>query len=221
MDAQNLLILTVYIIVVLYVFYKAHQSLDTQVVIDPDKDFINEQIEKNGLKDIVDINFSKLRPSYQLDDLKTIPITIINKSDKGEAPSLCSLLVDWDQSSLTDIEDVTGRVILVTKGLTEVPQQQAKSVLAPGQKLQEELSDAKDLSKPLFKTNKLKKAAQTGKPFFLRIFLLVSYPGEISKADDIGKKGRTCFVRCKLTPKKLRWSKALVIAFKPRKPKNA
>ena len=45
MDAQNLLILTVYIIVVLYVFYKAHQSLDTQVVIDPDKDFINEQID--------------------------------------------------------------------------------------------------------------------------------------------------------------------------------
>jgi hypothetical protein len=217
MDAQNLLILTVYIIVVLYVFYKAHQSLDTQVVIDPDKDFINEQIEANGLKGIVDINFSKLKASYQFDDLKTIAITIINTSDKGDNPTLNSVRVDWDESSITDFDGVTDRIIRVTKGLAEIPQKQAASIVVPGQKVQADLSDAKDINKPLFKANKLKKAAQTDKPFFLRLFLKISYPGE-SKP---GENERTCFVRCKLTPKKLRWAKALVIAFKPRKPKNA
>ncbi len=203
MDNRNLLVFTVYLIIVTYVFYKAYQSLETQVTIDLDTESLNEELVANDLKDIVDIDFKKLKPSYQLDDVKVLKIGIKNKSSEESA---ITIRINWDESSITNYEGNVSRIIRVTKGLSEVPQKQVPSIIVANQKIEEELSDDKDLGGNLFKVQKLKKAAQKGDPFTLRLSFKVSQPGAAERA---------CFVNCKLVPKKLRWTKALVIALTP------
>lgn len=203
MDSRNLLVLTVYLIIVTYVFYKAYQSLETQVTVELDTAFLNEELEANELKDIVDIDFKKLRPSYQLDELKTLRISIKNKSSEESA---ITIRVNWDESSITNYEGNVSRIIRVTKGIAEIPQKQVPSIIVANQKIDEELSDDKDLNGNLFKVERLKKAAQKSDPFTLRLSFKVS---------EHGAGERSCFVNCKLIPKKLRWTKALVIALTP------
>lgn len=203
MDNRNLLVLTVYIIIVIYVFYKAYQSLETQITLEVDNAFINDELTTNEIKDIVDIDFKKLKQSYQLDDLKTLRIGIKNKSSEESA---ITIRVNWDESSITNYEGNVSRIIRVTKGLSEIPQKQVPSIIVANQKLDEELSDDKDLSGNLFKVEKLKKASKKSEPFTLRLSFKLSQPGAVE---------RSCFVNCKLTPRKLRWTKALVIALTP------
>ena len=209
MDNRNLLVFTVYLIIVTYVFYKAYQSLETQITIDLDTASLNEELVANDLKDIVDIDFKKLKPSYQLDEVKNLKIGIKNKSPEESA---ITLRVNWDESSITNYEGNVSRLIRVTKGLSEVPQKQVPSIIVANQKVEEDLSDDKDLGGNLFKVQKLKKAAQKADPFILRLSFKVSQPG----AAD-----RTRFINCKLIPKKLRWTKALVIALTPPPKKKA
>jgi uncharacterized protein YpmB len=72
MESVNLLIFTVYIIVVTYVFYQAYKSLENQVTITLDKDALDRQLEEQELKNSVEIKF-KLKSRYSLDGLKTLP----------------------------------------------------------------------------------------------------------------------------------------------------
>jgi hypothetical protein len=203
MDSRNLLVLTVYLIIVAYVFYKAYQSLENKVTLELDTSFLNEELEENGLKDLVEIDFKKLRPSYQLDELKTLKIGIKNKSPEESA---ITIRVNWDESSITNYEGNVSRLVRVTKGLAEIPQKQVPSIIVANQKIEEDLSDDKDLNGTLFKVEKLKKAARKGDPFTLRLSFRISQPG----ADE-----RFSFVKCNLTPRKLRWTKALSIALTP------
>jgi hypothetical protein len=203
MDSRNLLVFTVYIIIVIYVFYKAYQSLETQITLELDNAFVNDELTTNGIKNIVDIDFKKLKPSYQLDDLKTLRIGIKNKSSEDSA---ITIRVNWDESSITNYEGNVSRIIRVTKGLGEIPQKQVPSIIVANQKIDEELSDDKDINGNLFKVEKLKKASKKSEPFTLRLSFKISQPGAAE---------RSCFVNCKLIPKKLRWTKALVIALTP------
>lgn len=203
MDSRNLLVFTVYIIIVIYVFYKAYQSLETQVTLESDNEFLKDELTTNGIKDIVDIDFKKLKPSYQLDDLKTLRIAIKNKSSEESA---ITIRINWDESSITNYEGNVSRIIRVSKGLAEIPQKQVPSIIVANQKIDEELSDDKNLNGNLFKVEKLKKATKKSEPFTLRLSFKISQPGAAE---------RSCFVNCKLTPKKLRWTKALVIALTP------
>lgn len=200
MENLNLLIFTVYIIIVVYVFYKAYQSLESQVTIDPNYDVINKELELNGLKEVVEISFKKLRRSYQINQLKTLMIGIRNKSENS------FIRVNWDESSITDFDGITGRLIRVTRGLTEIPQKQVVSVAVPGQKLEEEISDDKDIAGLLFKPAKLRKATLKGNPFYLGLSLKIA---------ELGGVERSYFLRCEMMPRKLRWTKALAIALTP------
>ena len=205
MDGRNLLIFTVYLIIVTYVFYKAYQSLENKITIELDSAELNEELTINNLKDLVDIDFKKMRPSYQFDELKILVISIKNKSDTA------TIRVNWDESSISDYEGNVRRVIRVTKGLADVPQKQVPSIIVSSQKITEELSDDRDIGSPLFKTQKLKKASQKGEPFTLRLSFKIAQPGESEQS---------CFVNCKLLPKKLRWTNALKIALTPLPPKK-
>ncbi|HEY9601151.1 MAG TPA: hypothetical protein V6C85_06040 [Allocoleopsis sp.] len=207
MDSRNLLILTVYLIIVTYVFYQAYKSLGGQVVIELDSSDLNQQLKEKELDDIVTIKF-KFRDSYRLGELTKLPIVIKNKSQEH------SISVDWNVSSIIDFDNVTGRVIRLTPGLTALPQNQAVSILAPDQSIDEELSDDKDIAAPLFKPAKLKKATDSGTPFYLRLFLTISnmVGTEVDKHSKI--------LSCRLVPKKLTWTRALVIAMKPKPPKK-
>lgn len=203
MDSRNLLVFTVYIIIVIYVFYKAYQSLETQITLELDNAFVNDELTNNGIKELVDIDFKKLKPSYQLDDLKRLRIGIKNKSSEESA---ITIRVNWDESSITNYEGNVSRIIRVSKGLAEIPQKQVPSIIVANQKIDEELSDDKDINGNLFKVEKLKKASKKSEPFTLRLSFKISQPGT-------GE--RSCFVNCKLIPKKLRWTKALLIALTP------
>lgn len=205
MDGRNLLIFTVYLIIVTYVFYKAYQSLENKVTVELESADLNEELAINNLKSLVDIDFKKMRPSYQFDELKTLMISIKNKSD------IATIRINWDESSISDYEGNVRRVIRVTKGLADIPQKQVPSIIVSSQKITEELSDDRDIGSPLFKPRKLKKASQKGEPFTLRLSFKVTQPGESEQS---------CFVSCNLVPRKLRWTKALKIALTPLPPKK-
>lgn len=207
MDSRNLLILTVYLIIVTYVFYQAYKSLGGQVVVELDSADLNQQLKEKSLDDIVTVKF-KFKDSYRLGELTKIPIVLKNKSQEH------SISVDWNVSSIIDFDNVTGRVIRLTPGLTAIPQNQAVSILAPDQSIDEELTDDKDIAGPLFKPTKLKKAIDTGTPFYLRLFLTISN----IVSTDVDKRSQ--ILSCRLVPKKLGWTRALVIAMKPKPPKK-
>lgn len=200
MDSQNLLILTVYIIIVSYVFYQAYRSLGNQVVIELDSADLNRQLEDKEIKDVVSIKF-KLKDSYKLDELKKL--TIILKNISQEA----TIRVDWDLSSLADFDNATNRVIRLTPGMTELPQKQVESIILPGQVFESDLTSDKALTSTLFKPAKLRKATIKSDPFRLRLYLTVANLDGDTQSQPLS---------CQFIPKKLRWTRALTIALKPK-----
>jgi hypothetical protein len=201
MDSRNLLIFTVYLIIVSYVLYQAYKALGNQVVIDTDYSSLNQQLEEQEIKELIDIKF-KFKDRYKLDELTKMMISIKNTSQED------TIRVDWDESSITDFDKVTGRVIRLATGMTNIPQSQAVSIIVPGRIIQEELSDDKSIISPLFKPAKIKEASIKNNPFYLRLFLTISNP--------TGAK-RSYTLRCKFIPKPLGLAKALSIELKPKK----
>lgn len=200
MSSTDFLIVTVYCIIVSYVFYLANKSLDDQVTIEPDYTSIKDELKKYNLNGLVDIKF-KFRPSYRLIALTKLPISIQNTSQDE------TIRVEWDECAITDFDNITGRVIKLAPGMTDIPQKQAVSIIVPGRILQEELSDDKSLTGALFKAEKLKRATEKPSPFYLRLLLKITSP---TSGD------RSCPLRCKFLPRKLSWTKAYSIALKPR-----
>jgi hypothetical protein len=201
MDSRNLLIFTVYLIIVSYVLYQAYKALGNQVVIDTDYSSLNQQLEEQEIKKLIDIKF-KFQDRYKLDELTKLMISIKNTSQED------TIRVDWDESSITDFDKVTGRVIRLATGMTNIPQSQAVSIIVPGRIIQEELSDDKSIISPLFKPAKIKEASVKNNPFYLRLFLTISSP--------TGAK-RSYTLRCKFIPKPLHFAKALSLELKPKK----
>jgi len=201
MDSRNLLIFTVYLIIVSYVLYQAYKALGNQVVIETDYSSLTQQLEEQEIKDLIDIKF-KFKDRYKLDELTKLMIIIKNTSEED------TIRVDWDESSITDFDKVTGRVIRLATGMTNIPQSQAVSIIVPGRIIQEELSDDKSILSPLFKPAKIKEASVKNNPFYLRLFLTISSP--------TGAK-RSYTLRCKFIPKPLHFAKALSIELKPKK----
>ena len=201
MDSRNLLIFTVYLIIVSYVLYQAYKALGNQVVIDTDYSSLNQQLEEQEIKELIDIKF-KFKDRYKLDELTKLMISIKNTSQED------TIRVDWDESSITDFDKVTGRVIRLATGMTNIPQSQAVSIIVPGRIIQEELSDDKSILSPLFKPANIKEASIKNNPFYLRLFLTISSP--------TGAK-RSYTLRCKFIPKPLDFAKALSIELKPKK----
>ncbi|NEQ20065.1 MAG: hypothetical protein F6K28_12585 [Microcoleus sp. SIO2G3] len=147
----------------------------------------------------------KFKPSYKLEDFKTLPITIKNTSQES------TISVDWKQCSITDFDGVAQRVIRVVSATTEQKLAQEPSLVLPSQTIKEEVSN-EDLIAPLFKTEKLKKAAKNNGKFFLRLIFRIS--------DPIVNVEQGYNLRLPFIVKKLRLKKALTLALKPKKPKK-
>jgi hypothetical protein len=202
-DSRNLLVFTVYCIVVVYVFYQAYKSLGNQVVVELDSRDLNRQLDEEELRDVVDIKF-RFRDSYRLDELTRLMLIMKNISEET------TIRVDWDESSIADFDNSTDRVIRLAPGTTEIPQKQVITPLLPGQSLESELTGEKAIPGSLFKPAKLKNAADRSKPFRLRLVLTTSHLGSDQNFHSLS---------CQFFPQKLRWTKALTIAMKPKKPK--
>ncbi|MEH2288175.1 hypothetical protein [Nostoc sp.] len=129
---QNLVVLTIYIIGVSYVFNRMIESIDDQVKYEFKKGIVDEQLKEHNLDDKIGISF-KLKSSYPIDDLKDLGISIENKSDN------VALYVDWDNSSLVvEHSKQSRRVIRKSPDLTrDLAVPQSPSLIAPRKTLSE------------------------------------------------------------------------------------
>lgn len=168
MTQLDLLILTIYVITVVYVLYQMIESLETKTVIKFDKATVDRQLEERDIQDLVDIKF-KFEDRYDFKNPKTLAVTVQNKSDHS------SIYVDWDLCTLSDYGGRSRRVVRITpnKRTEDLFQPQMSSTVTPGTSLSETIT-AEDLLKqnadgalepstPLVDIEKLEKSAQSPK----------------------------------------------------------
>ncbi|GEM_PF-238498 len=137
-DARDILMLAIYSICVYYVIYDAIFSLEQQFTITFNQDVLNPLLENttfagHTLKDLVGIKIN-FKERYKLDELKDITLVVENKSDH------CTIYLDWDYSSITDLAKQPRRVIRVRPGVTfDLFQPQVFTIVAPKQTLRSTL----------------------------------------------------------------------------------
>jgi hypothetical protein len=129
---QNLVVLTIYIIGVSYVFNRMVESIDDQIKFEFKKGIVEEQLKEQNLDDKIGISF-KFKSSYPIDDLKDLSISIENKSEG------IAVYVDWDNSSLVvEHSKQSRRVIRKSPDLTrDLAVPQSPSLIAPRNTLSE------------------------------------------------------------------------------------
>ncbi|MBD2677151.1 MULTISPECIES: hypothetical protein [Nostoc] len=129
---QNLIILTIYIIVVSYVFNRMVESIDDQIKFEFKKGTVDDQLKEQNLDDKIGISF-KFKSSYPIDDLKDLSLSIENKSEN------IAVYVDWDNSSLVvEHSKQSRRVIRKSPDLTrDLAVPQSPSLIAPKKTLSE------------------------------------------------------------------------------------
>ncbi|HBB36097.1 MAG TPA: hypothetical protein DDZ80_17290 [Cyanobacteria bacterium UBA8803] len=195
--AANLLIATVYIIVVNLVFNRALRSLDVLFTIEHDADYLNQQLIENDINEIMAIKFA-FKEKYRIDELRTITLNIENKSKDS------FIEVDWKEAFISDFENRMQPLGRVVSGTTNISQDPSK--ILPGRKLDLELSD-ENVASPLLDPKKVQAAAQNADSFFIRFLVKRSQPG--SGANPY-------YLRCRFIVKKLIWQKALALSLQPK-----
>ncbi len=128
---NNLIMLTLYIIGVTYVFNQMVESIDDQVKLEFNKGSVAEQLGAQNLQDKIAISFS-IKPSYSIEDPKELSISVENKSQD------LAIYVDWDNSAIEEFDGTSRRVIRKSPDLIRdlgVPQ--IPSLIVPGKTLRE------------------------------------------------------------------------------------
>ncbi|RCJ30908.1 hypothetical protein A6770_20505 [Nostoc minutum NIES-26] len=223
---QNLVVLTLYIIGVSYVFNLMVESIDDKIKFEFQKAVVDDQLKEQNLQDQIGISF-KLNASYSFDDLKELLVSIENKSDN------LAVYVDWDNSSLVaEYSKQSRRVIRKSPDLTrDLAVPQSPSLIAPGKTLSEVVT-AEDVferdkeagtysaKKPLVNINGLKAGGPPQKKL---------YNGFINRRNELQfslqlvlrlselRVGLTpgvnippvCIINCPFIVKKLPWTYAL------------
>ncbi|MBD1867660.1 hypothetical protein H6F95_10195 [Cyanobacteria bacterium FACHB-471] len=141
MTELDLLILTVYIISVVYVLYQAINTLDDQTTFHFDRTTLDQTLDEKELRDLINLNF-RFDDRYKFEEQpKKLSMSLENKSTDQ------SFEVNWDHSSLTDHEGRSRRVIRLTPDKRfNLSEQQVPSVVPPGKTLKEEFT-AEDILK--------------------------------------------------------------------------
>ena len=183
------------------------KSIDKQLDIQIDRDYLDIQLDAQGIKEIIALTF-KLKEQYEPEKLRELPIIIENKSETA------SISVDWDRSSLTDFDERSRRVIRLIPGMTpDLLPAQVVSVIAPEQALKESITaedvlqrnalGTLEIASPLFNPDKLHKAAETSDRFSLRLMLQVHNPNSANPVR------RPYALSCEFIVNKLPWTQAL------------
>ncbi|MBW4555128.1 MAG: hypothetical protein KME59_04160 [Trichormus sp. ATA11-4-KO1] len=223
---QNLVILTLYIIGVAYVFNRMVESIDDQVKFEFKKDVVDEQLKEQNLQDKIGISF-KFKSSYPVDDLKDLSLSIENKSEN------IAIYVDWDNSSLVvEHSKQSRRVIRKSPDLTrDLAVPQSPSLIAPQKTLSETVT-AEDVfvrdavagtysaTKPIIDITGLGKAGPPQKKlyndfmnekkelaFSLQLVLRISEV-RVGLAPGVNIPPM-CIINCPFTIRKLPWTYAL------------
>ncbi|NJL81607.1 MAG: hypothetical protein HC836_02400 [Richelia sp. RM2_1_2] len=132
-NSNNLLVLTLYIIGVSYIFNLMVESIDEQIKFAFDKASVDKQLKEQELDDKISITF-KLKASNDIkgkDDVKDLLLILGNKSDN------VAVYVDWDNCSLAENhKNVSRRVIRKSPDLSrDLAVPQSPSLIAPTQTL--------------------------------------------------------------------------------------
>jgi hypothetical protein len=223
---QNLVILTLYIIGVSYVFNRMVESIDEQIKFEFNKAVVDEQLKAQNLLEKVGISF-KFKSSYPVDDLKDLSLSIENKSDN------IAIYVDWDNSSLVvEHSKQSRRVIRKSPDLTrDLAVPQSPSLIAPQKTLSETvtaedvferdaISGTYSAKKPLINITGLSKGGapqkklykdfmneKKGLDFSLQLVLRISEV-RVGLAPGVNVPPM-CIINCPFTIKKLPWTYAL------------
>ena len=223
---QNLVILTLYIIGVSYVFNRMVESIDDQVKFEFKKAVVDEQLKAQNLLEQVEISF-KFKSSYPVDDVKELSLSIENKSEN------IALYVDWDNSSLVvEHSKQSRRVIRKSPDLTrDLAVPQSPSLITPLKTLSE-IVTAEDVfernkesgtysaTKPIINITGLSKAGPPQKKlyndfmserkeleFSLQLVLRISEV-RVGLAPGVNIPPM-CIINCPFTIRKLHWTYAL------------
>jgi len=128
---NNLIMLTLYIIGVSYVFNQMVESVDDQIKLEFDKASVEKQLKEQDLLDKIGISFT-LKPSYSIEDPKELSISVENKSQNT------AVYVDWDNSAFEEFDGVSRRVIRKSPDLIrDLAVPQIPSLVVPGKTLKE------------------------------------------------------------------------------------
>jgi len=126
---QNLLVLTIYCIVVIYTFNLMVESIDDIVALNLQKGLIDQQLSEQNLQDKIGISFKTGTYSLEKikDELKELFISIENKSDG------LAVYVDWDNSTwLVEHTKQSRRVIRKSPDLSrDLAVSQTPTIIAP------------------------------------------------------------------------------------------
>ncbi|MDH6061794.1 hypothetical protein NWP17_15360 [Chrysosporum bergii ANA360D] len=220
---QNLVILTLYIIGVSYVFNRMIESIDDQIKFEFKKAVVDEQLKAQNLQDKIGIAF-KFQSSYPVDDLKELALSIQNKSED------IAIYVDWDNSSLVvEHSKQSRRVIRKSPDLTrDLAVPQSPSLIAPQKTLSETVT-AEDVfqrdqatgtysaTKPIINISGLSKGQKklyndfmNGRKkleFSLQLVLRISEV-RVGLAPGVNIPPM-CIINCPFTIRKLPWTYAL------------
>jgi hypothetical protein len=223
---QNLVVLTLYIIGVSYVFNRMIESIDDQVKFEFKKGVVDEQLKEQNLQAQIGIS-CKLKASYPIDDLKDLQISIENKSDN------IAVYVDWDNSSLVvEHSKESRRVIRKSPDLTrDLAVPQSPSLIVPQKTLTEtvtsenvferdQVTGTYTAKKPIVNITGLKSGAPPQKKlynnfinrreelkFSLQLVLRISEV-RVGLAPGINVPPM-CIINCPFTIRKLPWTYAL------------
>jgi hypothetical protein len=133
--SPNLVVLTLYIIGVSYVFNLMVESIAEQIKFVFDKAAVDQQLKEQELDDKISIAF-KLKASYDIDGLKDLLLILGNKSDN------IAMYVDWDNCSfVVKHKNQSRRVIRKSPDLSrDLAVPQSPSLIAPTQNLVETIT---------------------------------------------------------------------------------
>ncbi|MEB3295445.1 MAG: hypothetical protein VKJ24_20005 [Synechococcales bacterium] len=219
MPGTDLLLLTIYFLCVTYVLYQIINSFNDEFTIKFEKGELETTLEKLKIKDRLEVGFS-FDGRYEFDKLKELSISVKNKSE--EFP----LYVDWDLSTVTDLDGKARRVTRLTPGLTaDMFQTQAFSAVTPGTTLKEKIvaedmlgrkgdKDELEIKKTIVDLSKPKKpgAALTRYQNFIAHEQTVDFYLDLVLRlvdKDTPVTGYPTRVRCKFVLSKLKWQAGL------------
>lgn len=219
MNNTDLLLLTIYILCVTYVLYQIVNSFNDEFTIVLEKKDLDKQLEDLKLNDRVEVSF-KFDKRYEFDKLKEFGVNVKNKSK--EHP----VFVDWNMSSVTDLDGKARRVTrLIAGNSLDLFQEQALSPVPPGTTMKEKVvaedmlarkgdDGPMEVSKTLVDLSKPKKPGDPLKRYLdfvamqrtleISLSLMVRFVGDGSPAT-----GYPIPINCKFTLRKLDWKAGL------------
>ncbi len=175
---RNLLVLAVYAIIVTFVGYKIWEDVADYISVQFDRAALDQQLAETGLQARVGLTF-KLADRYKPADFCRLNIAIANYSKTDP------LYINWERSTIANLQGESQRAIRILPGGIDLGQRQVAGVVAPGRKLEEQLTTEEALRPdpagnlvpggPLLSSGEIASAIASQKPFTLR--LVVELPG--------------------------------------------